>query len=187
MIKTAMKASKPVKATATKEVKERPVVGDSGHLAGTSPLDQVGVQGEVVVFPQKVDGRGKSPGSQSTQIKPGQTLNPGGKPKGSRNKLQADFMRELADAFDKRGKQAIYAMIDEKPTEFIKVCASLMPRELEVTTNALDEMTSDQLDTAIAALDVLMAQQKRDVIDVEVKQPESALLHTTGVMLTGNT
>ena len=62
-----------------------------------------------------------------------------------------------------------------------------MPRELEVTTNALDEMTSDQLDAAIAALDVLMAQQKRDVIDVEVKQPESALLHTTGVMLTGNT
>ena len=110
---------------------------------------------------QKVDKRSVS------WIKPGQTLNPGGRPKGSRNRLQGDFMWELAESFAKHGKSAIEAVIKDKPHEFLKICESLMPKEVEVTTTVLDEMSLEQLEESLATLKRLQA--SGDVTDVEIK------------------
>ena len=41
------------------------------------------------------------------QFQPGNRGNPGGKPVGSRNRLQGDFMLALANDFAKEGKRAI--------------------------------------------------------------------------------
>jgi len=168
MIKTAVKAAKPATKVATAKLKIDPLVGASGHIAGTDPLAQVDVQGEVVASPQKPDGRGLQPGSKSTYFAVGNNANPGGKPAKSRNRLQGTFLRTLADDFEVNGKQAIVTMRLEKPAEYIKVIASLMPKEVEITTTPLDEMTDDQIDQALAALKQLA--NDNTVVDVDVKE-----------------
>lgn len=91
------------------------------------------------------DGRAK------TWFKPGQSGNPGGRPKGSRNKLQGDFMRALADDFETNGKEAIVRVREADPSTYLRVCASLMPKEVEVS-RPLDDFTDDELRAAVECL-----------------------------------
>lgn len=89
---------------------------------------------------------------------PGQSGNPGGKPVGSRNRLQGAFFAQLAADFDKDGKVAIRRCRDETPGIYLRVVASLMPKELEIR-NAIDDLTDDQLDAAILAVRSILAAQ----------------------------
>ena len=77
--------------------------------------------------------------------KPGQSGNPNGRPKGSRHKLEEDFLRALAEDFDAHGVVAITAMRDGRPGDYVKMIASLMPREATININAYDELTDEQL------------------------------------------
>jgi hypothetical protein len=65
--------------------------------------------------------------------KPGQSGNPKGRPKGSRNKLSEEFFRDLCDAWQAFGKPALETMAMLYPVEFVRLVASLMPREPEAT------------------------------------------------------
>lgn len=91
-------------------------------------------------------------------FKPGVSPNPGGKPVGSRNRLQGDFVRELAEDFAKNGKQAIVDMRTDKPGDYIRVIASLMPKEIDVGTK-FAALTDDEIAAGIAALQQLVAAQ----------------------------
>ena len=83
--------------------------------------------------------------------KPGQSGNPKGRPQGSRNKLSEEFYRDLCDAWQAFGKPALETMAMLYPVEFVRLVASLMPRELEATTTPVMERMSDaQLDAIIA-------------------------------------
>src|SRR6516162_5376384 len=83
--------------------------------------------------------------------KPGQSGNPKGRPKGSRNKLSEEFFRDLCDAWQAFGKPALETMAMLYPVEFVRVVASLMPRDIEATTTPVTERMSDaQLDAIIA-------------------------------------
>jgi hypothetical protein len=74
-----------------------------------------------------------------------------GRPPGMRNKLQGDFLRDLAEAWELGGKAALAIMVKEEPSNFVRVVASLMPKEfiLESVTSDLDD---EQIDELIAAL-----------------------------------
>jgi Family of unknown function (DUF5681) len=77
--------------------------------------------------------------------------NPAGRPPGSRNRLQGDFLYALAEDFREHGVEAIRIMRVERPAEYVKVVASLMPKELLVTQdNALTDLTDEQLEHALA-------------------------------------
>lgn len=78
-----------------------------------------------------------------------QVGNPG-RPKGSRNKLGEDFINALHDDFQEHGVTAIQSMRADKPHEYVKVIASLLPKELKVTTES--DLTDDQLDQRIRQL-----------------------------------
>lgn len=93
-----------------------------------------------------------------TRFKPGNVANPGGKPVGSRNRLQGDFMRELAEDFSNNGRAAIIACRTEKPDVYIKVIASLMPKEFEIK-RPLEELSEDDLVAGVAALQSYLATQ----------------------------
>src|SRR6516165_3583980 len=83
--------------------------------------------------------------------KPGQSGNPKGRPKGSRNKLSEDFFRDLSDAWQAFGKPALMTAAWTHPVEFVRVVASLIPRELEATIPPVTERMSDaQLEAIIA-------------------------------------
>src|ERR1700753_1687473 len=57
--------------------------------------------------------------------KPGQSGNPAGRPKGSRNKLGEAFLTELHADFCEHGKEAIARVRDEAPALYVTAVASL--------------------------------------------------------------
>ena len=89
---------------------------------------------------------------RGTPFKPGPewTGNAFGRPKGSKVKLSEDFLRDLLDAWGKYGVEALRAAATEKQSDFCKMVASLMPKEIAVK-NELSEFTDEQL-AALAAL-----------------------------------
>ena len=83
--------------------------------------------------------------------KPGQSGNPKGRPKGSRNKLSEQFFRDLCDVWEAFGKPALMAMAWTDPVAFVRLVASLIPRELEATITPVTERISNaQLEAIIA-------------------------------------
>ena len=73
----------------------------------------------------------------------------GGRVKGARNKLSMAFVEALAKEFEEHGEEAIRICRVERPTEFIKIIASIMPREFEITDNRLAAITDEELDVFI--------------------------------------
>jgi hypothetical protein len=75
------------------------------------------------------------------QFKPGQ----GSRRKGSRNKLGEDFIQALADDFERHGVEAIERVRIEKPEAYLKVIASLLPKDLNLNVTKYDHLTDEQL------------------------------------------
>lgn len=78
------------------------------------------------------------------QFKPGE----GGRPKGSRNRLGEAFIQALQDDFRQHGEDAIRRTREEKPADYVKVLASLLPKEVEIK-RPLEDLTDDELVNAI--------------------------------------
>lgn len=65
-------------------------------------------------------------------FQPGQSGNPAGRPKGSRNKLAEAFVTELYEDFQEHGPSVIAAVREEKPDQYLKVIAAIIPKEFDV-------------------------------------------------------
>ena len=75
------------------------------------------------------------------RFKPG---NPG-RPKGSRNKLGEAFIEALHEAFKEQGAAVIQRVIKEKPEQFLKVVAAVIPQEVHHTVEDYDQLSDDDL------------------------------------------
>jgi hypothetical protein len=84
--------------------------------------------------------------------KPGASPNPTGRPKGSRSKLGEAFLEDMLTAWETQGAAVIQQVIAEKPEQFLKVVAMILPKELHVKTEPLSDMTDDELIGIISAL-----------------------------------
>ncbi len=81
----------------------------------------------------------------------------GGRPKGSCNKLGEQFLEALAQDFTAHGQEAIVACREEKPTEYVKVVAGLLPKELLVRKDPVDEMSDKEISDALDILRGIVA------------------------------
>ena len=86
--------------------------------------------------------------------KPGQSGNPAGRPKSARNKLSEAFVEALAADFEQHGAATIERVRAEKPEQYLKVIAGLLPKDLNVrVTDDLEAMTDDEVIRRIRELD----------------------------------
>src|SRR5688572_30232561 len=90
---------------------------------------------------------------------PGQSGNPKGRPKGSRHKLGEDFLAAMGAAFEQHGPATIVKVREERPVDYLKIVVSIMPKELNVRTNPLEEMSDGELATGIEVLRSIIAAQ----------------------------
>jgi len=100
---------------------------------------------------------GNGPRDDKGRFGPG---NPG-KPKGSRHALGEAFIKALHDDFAVNGVAVIEAVRTEKPDQYMKVVASLLPKEFKIETTS--DLTDEQLDARIRTL--------ANLIEVGIGQP----------------
>ena len=55
----------------------------------------------------------------------------GGRRKGSRNRISTAMLEAIAEDFEKHGAEAIKITRVERPGEYLKICASLVPQAFE--------------------------------------------------------
>lgn len=86
----------------------------------------------------------------ASRFQPGQSGNPSGRRLGSRNKLSEAFVEALFQDFKAHGVEAIQRTRQESPEVYVKVIASLLPKE--VKAGAVSDLTDDQLEARISSL-----------------------------------
>lgn len=68
-----------------------------------------------------------------------------GRPKGSRAKLGEAFLADLHADWKEHGPETIEKVRTERPSDYMKVVASILPKDLNVNLNPLEEATDDEL------------------------------------------
>jgi len=106
----------------------------------------------------------------SAKQKAGRTL---GSQNAERGRLTKRFFLELWDDFDKHGKQAIKACRESDPVAYIRVLASLMPKDIDLTQTADDQVRSMTDEELAALLQVTMAKLAAREKEVEAQVIET--------------
>ncbi len=87
---------------------------------------------------------------------PGISPNPKGRELGSRNRLADQFVKDLYADWQEGGIAAIKEVRETKPSDYLKVVASILPKTLDVNINQYDQMSDDELVGRIRQLESII-------------------------------
>ncbi|HWA17728.1 MAG TPA: DUF5681 domain-containing protein [Devosia sp.] len=86
----------------------------------------------------------------------GQSGNPKGRPRGARSKLGEKFLEDLLEDWKANGSAVIVKVREDKPDQYLRVVASVIPREVDLEvagSGRVEDMTDAQLIAIIRRLD----------------------------------
>jgi hypothetical protein len=113
---------------------------------------------------------------------PGVSGNPAGRLRGSRNKLTEAVVCALLRDFSKHGEKAIARVRRDQPGVYLRVLALLIPRQDRLEhTNTIKTMTDEELESAIAILNEMMAAQAVGSAHLIEMQAQPAALPAPGM------
>src|SRR5262245_31390393 len=111
---------------------------------------------------------------------PGQSGNPAGRLRGSRNKLSEEVICALLRDFREHGQKAIAKVRRTQPAAYLKVLALLVPREHKVEhSNVVKSLSDEELEAMIEYLKTSLEAQAGGSIKVIVGtiEPAAATAH----------
>lgn len=103
--------------------------------------------------------------------KAGQSGNPKGRPKGSRSVFAETFVKDFMEDWNEYGTQAIKKVREEDTTNYVRVAASLIPKDFNINlTNEadlekfLEQFTDEELADFVAGVTALGASGKTNTV-----------------------
>ena len=83
---------------------------------------------------------------------------PGGSLEATRRSFNKDFLLALAADFKKHGAAAIEKVREQQPAAYMKICALLVPREMQIEhSDTIKQMSDEQIEQAIEAIQTMLA------------------------------
>jgi hypothetical protein len=77
----------------------------------------------------------------------GKSGNPNGRPAGAKNKISEKFINALTADFEQHGETVIAQVRSDKPEQYLKIVADLVPKDVNLGQNGPFRMTVEWLPT----------------------------------------
>ena len=89
---------------------------------------------------------------------PGYSGNPGGSPEATRRAFNKRFLLDLAEDWQQHGREVFKRVRRESPAAYLKVCAMLVPKEMQIEhKGGIKAMTDEQIEAAIEMIQGMLA------------------------------
>jgi hypothetical protein len=98
--------------------------------------------------------------------KSGVSANPAGRPKGSRNKLGELLFRDFCADWELHGAAAIAELRKNSKLHYVKIAATIIPRELIVREQSIKDLSDEQISEMLTYLSEQMGKDAK-VINAE--------------------
>lgn len=98
------------------------------------------------------DSTGKKQRGRGRPFVKGQSGNPAGRSRGSRNKITEDFIEGMAEDFEIHGAAAIERVRIEKPDVYLRIVSLFLPREVFHDAAVAADLSEAELDRRIRAM-----------------------------------
>src|SRR5215472_3693242 len=90
----------------------------------------------------------------------GHSGNPGGSPEATRRAFNKRFLLDLAEDWQQHGREVFKRVRRESPAAYLKVCAMLVPKEMQIEhKGGIKAMSDEQLEAAIEILQAIVDQE----------------------------
>src|SRR6516165_5208725 len=92
---------------------------------------------------------------------PGYSGNPGGSPEATRRAFNKRVLLDLAEDWQQHGREVFKRVRRESPASYLKVCAMLVPKEMQIEhKGGIKAMSDAEIERAIELIQAMLAQRE---------------------------